>query len=508
VIRFRLHVPARTPALRWITLILLLGALLRIHAGAREARFHPDEAYFAGFAMRAALNGSWLLAGDLDKPPLAIYLSAASMSLFAAQTNAAGVLDFTARQGEFAARLPGVFSGILLIAVVYRLAYALYADRRVALTAAALFSLSPFAVGFSGSAFTDTPMLLAAALALWAAVRGRRLTSGIALALAVLCKFQAIYLLPLILMMLWGRGHLESPRAAPRLLVPLLGAFALLALWDSLRTGSDVLSLAAANNAPSRLIRSDEVIPRLIDWLNLSRGLFGAPTVLVLIAALLPAVSRFRRESRRRTALIDALLLLYTVVYFGGHWLVAFNTYDRYLLPLLIPLTLLGARGAGAGLAWISRRLTLAEGGLLGLVILLSMLGSAWNASDGGMLFLDDQSSFARSSDWADAAAYINAQPVATIVYDPWFGWELSYYLGAWSDKRRVYYPTPQALAAGALAEADQQPRFFLAPQRLPHTLWLEALADAGFTFDFAYSGTDIIIYRLIPPESSPEEGG
>lgn len=136
------------------------------------------------------------------------------------------------------------------------------------------------------------------------------------------------------------------------------------------------------------------------------------------------------------------------------------------------------------------------------------MLGSAWNASDGGMLFLDDQSSFARSSDWADAAAYINAQPVATIIYDPWFGWELSYYLGAWSDKRRVYYPTPQALAAGALAEADQQPRFFLAPQSLPHTLWLEALADARFTFDFAHSGTDIIIYRLIPPESSPEEGG
>ena len=38
-------------------------------------------------------------------------------------------------------------------------------------------------------------------------------------------------------------------------------------------------------------------------------------------------------------------------------------------------------------------------------------------------------------------ARHLNGKPVATVIYDPWLGWELGYYLGVWHDKRRVHYP-------------------------------------------------------------------
>lgn len=500
MIRFRWRVgsPQR---LRWIALILLIGGLFRIHAGVLDARFHADEAYFAGFAMRASLNGDWLLTGNLDKPPLAIYISALSMSLFAAQPTEDGILDFTPRQGEFAARLPSVFASLLLIAVVYRLAGALYRERRIALTAALFVALSPFAIAFGGSAFTDMPMLLAVTLALWFAARGRPLITGVALAVAVGCKLQAVYALPLVLMLLWNRQTLtlsiEGLRTAMLLFAPLIAGLIALSLWDAARGGTSVLALAAANNAPGRLIRSDEVVTRIGEWLNMSRGLLGAPTVLVVGVGIVATVTRLVRQQRRSSTLVDMLLLTYVVAYVAVHWLIAFDTYDRYLLPILIPLALISARGAEAGLSWLGRRLSAGESGLLGLVIVLSMLGSAWNASQGTMLYDDPQSSFLRQNDWIEAAVHINAQPLGTIVYDYWYGWELDYYLGAWTDKRRVYFPTPQALAAGAHDQPDPAPRLLVAPLNAPHALWLDALTEAGFTFDVSLTTQNLLIYQL-----------
>src|SRR5688572_27659965 len=123
-----------------ITALLLLGITLRAGMLARNVRFHPDEALYATFSRRVSLQGDLLLPNaPLDKPPLAIAITATSFSIF-------GV-------NEFAARLPTLLVSLLTLAVFYALAYRLYANVRLALLGLALFAMSPFDLAFAATAF-------------------------------------------------------------------------------------------------------------------------------------------------------------------------------------------------------------------------------------------------------------------------------------------------------------------------------------------------------------------
>ena len=89
---------------------------------------------------------------------------------------------------------------------------------------------------------------------------------------------------------------------------------------------------------------------------------------------------------------------------------------------------------------------------------------------------------------------------MATVIYDPWLGWELDYYLGAWHDKRRVHYPTAEALKGGALELDERGERYFVAPIDQAHDEWLAALRAALFSVDVDYQRDRFIVYRLTPP--------
>lgn len=216
-------------------LIVLLGAALRLGALARPVTLHPDEALFSTFARAAAVNGDWLLPGPLDKPPLALYASA--------------LAQVFAGEGALAARLPGALAGVALAAAVYGLARRLYGGAGVPLLAALLTALSPLAISYSASAFTDALMLPLAALALAAGAGGRWLAGGLLLGLAVASKHQAIYYLPLSLALGWAAGRLTG-RGLLRFSAGLGAALAALALWDAARGGTSTFALAAANNDP------------------------------------------------------------------------------------------------------------------------------------------------------------------------------------------------------------------------------------------------------------------
>jgi hypothetical protein len=72
--------------------------------------------------------------------------------------------------------------------------------------------------------------------------------------------------------------------------------------------------------------------------------------------------------------------------------------------------------------------------------------------------------------------------------------------MGAWSDKRRVYYPSPQTLAESFAENPESAPRYFVfpdfssdsplwnasTPDTPPLEAWLEVLRDAGFTVSSA----------------------
>jgi len=474
---------------------VLAGAAIQIHALVQDVRFYPDEALFSTFARNAALDGDWLLHGNLDKTPLSIYASALSMN-FVASSVQNGVLNFDAKLGEFAARLPNALASVVLTALVYMLAQRLYHRTAISAWAAIFVAFSPYTAVYGATAYTDVLMLTFGALAVLLAVRGKWFWSGVPMALAFASKQQALYFLPLALMLGWAADRITARRLVA-FLAPLIMGVAILIGWDALRAQSTSLwALAAANNTPIGLITGDQVMPRLTDWLNYGRTLVGTPTIVLAVAMLIMIGSETRRKLVR-AARIDLLLLAYIVGYLLINWLISFNIYPRYLLPVLIPVALLAARTVMWLWAWLLPRLSEQEGVVLAAALILTLAYSARSASETRDQLSEDGSDYTGIIALADT---LNAQTLGAVVYDHWLGWELGYYMGQWTDKRRVYYPTPDALVADALKLADPAPRYFVAPIGQPITPWLDALKAAGFAESQFYEQQGFIVYKLIPP--------
>ncbi len=492
---------------------LLLGVWLRFHLLGADRRFHPDEALFVTFARAAAVQGEWLLPGNLDKPPLTIYANALALTLLGITTLPDGVLTLDVHAGEFAARIPGVFASLLLLAAMTTMTRRLTGSRLAALFALLLTALSPLLVAFSATAFTDNLMLLCLALALWAALRRSWVWSGVWLALGIGCKPQAALFLPLVIGLAVVTRHrsghgsavslrrLESTqrslrrggsRTAPttswlfrghpsmQLALPLLIGLGLLLLWDGARgQATSLWTLAAVNNEPGGLASLDQWLPRLAGWWGYAQYTFGPPVLTGLLGVVVVwAGLRGGRQLK--------WLLLYCLLYGLAHGLIAINIYDRYLLPLLPPLILLAA----AGLARV-------RGGRWLLIGTLLLLPTAFDAAR-DQLPLGSAEGMHPGMD--RLGAYLEAKPLGTVIYDRWLGWELGYYLGTWSNKRLTYYPTPEALIPDALALDDPAPRYFVAPDDVDVTPWLEALRRAGFTVRLDYDQPPLRAYQLLPP--------
>lgn len=481
---------------RWFSatvIILLMGAALRFHLQTQDARFHPDEALFSTFARSAAVHGDWMLAGPLDKSPASIYLSALSMHFTATHTNTFGVLDMTVQQGEFAARLPNIYLSLILVALTAAISRSVAPhSEKPALFAAVLMASSPYVLVFAASAFTDMAMVTFGAAALVASLRGRAVTSGLLLALSIASKQQSIVYLPLVLMLAHYANHLTRDRLV-RWLLAFATGIALLLLWDLARPGTSILALASANNNPKRVFASPgEWLPRLWTWLDYTSWLLGPPVLTLPLVGLSAVYALWTRRK------IDLILWGYVLAYFALHWIVAFNTYDRYLLPLAPVMAVLVSRG----LMWpitarqMPRRVM---AGLLSVLLIVGLYGafitSRWQVDLGRDHYPLDE-----AGEIIALADYLNEQPLGTIIYDPWMGWEMGYYLGAWSNKRRVHYPTPEALVNDAVSNPEAASRYLIAPKSQPVTVWLDALRAADFAVSTDYETGNYIVYRLIRP--------
>lgn len=475
--------------------IFLAGVWLRLHALAQNIRLQPDEAWFSTFARAAALNGDWWLPGPLDKPPLALYANALSQVFVG--------------DHELAVRLPGAIASILLLPVMVAAARVWYtpeaAQRRGGLSVPVmtliLTALSPFALAFSATAYTDGLMLLCMALALWMAGRGRWGGSGLWLGLGFASKSQALFYLPLLLLLGYSTGRLTL-RHARRFATGLLVALGLLLLWDAARPGTSLFTLAAVNNDPGRLVRANEILPRLQSWLHHAGALLGPGwlTALLLASGLVVLFYRIFHQPARHNTFVDLSLLIFVLGLLLLHWLVAFNTYDRYLLPLLPPVILLAAQGL-TGIARMARLPARLQTALLALLC-AALISPALNASESQRPINTEHLHYEGID---QLAAYLNAQPVATVIYDRWLGWELGYYLGQWHDKRLTYYPTPHLLVQDALALCETGPRYFPAPADKMVQPWLEALRAAGFSIEQTYASPQFVAYQLVPPWASVE---
>lgn len=500
--------PRMISPLFWMTIILLLSGALRFHALGQDVRFHPDEALYSTFARSAVVYGEWMLPGVLDKPPLSIYLSATSIHFLGTYHITGNVYGVESRQGEFAARFPNVLLSIVLTALVYALAKRVCRDltgshgvRYVPIIAAFLTACSPYVIVFSATAFTDMLMLVCMVAALLFATIGRTAWSGVFLALSIATKPQGIFYLPLVLGVL-ALGPGLSWRRLLRLGLTLVVGFILLLYWDGSRPETSVFVLGRDHYTVEHwIVPLDDWLPRLSTWLSYGGWLLGPPLFTEIFLLLGAVFSKWKYP-------VERLFWGYLLVYGLLHWIGGFSVFDRYLLPLVPLLAIVVARGIVGGVAhnrdriirwpWFLRIVVV--GGGIFVLVLTAVLVSAWRIDLGR-----DHYPLDRDGEIIQLADYLNAKPVATIIYNPWLGWEMGYYLGVWSDKRQVHYPDPATLVNDALQVPETAPRYLIAPETATVGPWLQVLEEVGFVITEDYRTPMVVSYRLLPPPMEDE---
>lgn len=480
-------------------LVLLLALILSASALHHAGRLHPDEAFYLTFARDAAVRGDWLMIGEpVDKPPLTFYGNALALVLFAVKLDAGDVHQLDALQGEFAGRMQAWFFSILFVALIMRLSYTLFHDRRAALLAGCLAALSPLRIVFAATAFTDLPMLTLTTAGLWVAAAGRPVWSGGWMALAFAAKPQAIFLFPLLLIQ-WRRW-----RGAWCFVLPMVLCFAVLALWDQARMQQGAASfwaLGAQRYPPLRITDPAEWGARFAELWSAVGYLFGHP----LLTAGFGSVALLAGIGHSKGRMLSGWIVLFVL----AHVMLSLNLYDRNLIVLLPAAALLGGlllsqtvgRDSNKGLKPLVRdQIPAGEPlarpyvcyALMGVMLLAAVIASTGALPIGG----DD----GRHAGIDQLAAALNSKPVATVIYDRWLDWELDYYMGVWTDKRRVYYHTPEEMVSGALALEESGIRYFIVPSWETADRWIAALETGGFRvwLDAEISGFQM--YALQPP--------
>jgi len=477
----------RAPVLA-LALVVLLALVLRASLLGVDVRFHPDEALFAAQARLISHEGDVLLrTTDLDKPPLTFYATALSFRLLG--------------PSEFAARLPNVIASTLTVVVMIRLATALYRDQATALLVACLCALSPYLLAFAATTFTDVQATLWVTLATLLAVKGQWRSSGIAAALALSSKTTAALFLPLIV----GLGLLnaypvsaESHRPGLRRIAWHFGlsvgiGVGALILWDVARHPRSFFALGFAHNNPGRLIRSDELWPRLDRWFHWLGYVTGSPvlTGILLVCVLGWLAYRFRAHRTRQDA-ADWIITGFSIALLGWYWLVAFNTYDRYLYPLVPFLLLLFARVIVA-LGRIAPALA-ARPLILATAPAFLLVPAVIPVLDGRVPLGGDQGTHTGIE---PLATFLNETLEGDIVYDHWLGWELAFYLGPRPRLLVRYSPHPEELAGDMTRCACT--RFFVVPDEERAAHWRDLLARNGIHIASIYSDPahGFTVYRL-----------
>ncbi|MCL4256283.1 MAG: DUF2029 domain-containing protein, partial [Anaerolineae bacterium] len=346
--------------------VLLIGWLFIIHAGAQNKRFHPDEALYTTFARNAVVHGDWLLTSPLDKPPLSIYANALSQVFFGVVITDKGVYDLPIRVGEFVACIPNMFAGMITLALFIALEKKL-SPQKLPIGAMSLI-LAPLFIHLSASAFTDMLMLMWV-MGSWLAIeRKQSFLSGFLLMVGFATKPQAIFMLPfLIVRGLWGKPIRYSLWFIFGMCIP----FAILMIWDASRGATSIFALGQYNYPTQTLIHNPQ------NWLERAwlwgEFVFWGANPLVIACCFFVFLWRtyeakasspplhhqkltFCNGRLARSAYVIhrdnpyLLSILFILMYSLFHIVLGIPLYDRYALLIIPFIGLLASRYARIGI--------------------------------------------------------------------------------------------------------------------------------------------------------------
>ncbi len=340
-----------------------------------------DDAVYAHEGKQMLAWGDWWnvwLNGqlDFDKPPLFIWLEAASFWLF-------GPTDF-------AAKFPAALLGLGTVALVYLIARQLTADVWLPALAMFVFATTQYFVKYATHAMTDVPFTFFFTLALWAYLQGTQrwrgywALCGLAIGAAALIRSHLGWL-PLAIV--GGHLLLTQPRAARRsgwLWLGLLLALGLPLNWFALQWhwhGQAFVSHHFAYTAENlRALDPQRSWRQVLGWAQYPflLGKLYWPWFPCLLGGLVIAVRRLRAVGADNPA--DGLpraalgLLLWWVAVVVLPFSLIEHKVLRYILPAFPAFALLGALALRQ---WIPARLlgrafSAACGLLLAAILLIS----------------------------------------------------------------------------------------------------------------------------------------
>lgn len=484
--------------------MLLAGFALRLILVDRFP-FREDEAIYSYWALYGWRVDPFFLHVWPDKPPLFLWSLASAFQVWGTSPAAARMLN--------------VAFSVLTIAVAGAVARRWWGAAAGA-AAALLMALSPFAISFAPTGYTDSLLLLAGALALASAAAGRPLWSGLWLGAAIMTKQQGLLFVPLIAGALVGRwaekalaavergtppepagavSHALSPGAGRALAAAglrlLLGALLVLLpilWWDSRRwsVAPSPWDLGAQHAGAVLAVAAGQWAARVAAWLGQAWYLGATWPAWLFYAALLSGAVILAAAGRAGFKPIWPVVLLavWAAAFLAFHVMTSVQVWDRYLLPLVLPLSLIGGWAAGIWLlAWRSvaqsgapappaaRRWRLAAAAIMILAGAVALLPPAAGAATGAYPIGADHGDLegldaAFGLVAAQAADPPTPRTVRTVVYHREVGWQAQFYLFDQLQQGQVelrYFPHAVYLADSA-AKLPHLRRLLVTPDWTP----------------------------------------
>ena len=469
----------------YLCFLILLGFGLRLVMLDRF-RFHQDEALYSFWALNFLHDDPRFLEHWIDKPPLFIWLLAYCLKALGAT--------------EASARLLNIGISVLTIPVVAAIAKRAWTPA-AGVVAATVFTLNPFAISYSPTAFTDPLLVLAGVCSLFAAQSSRPFLAGLCLGAAVMTKQQGVFFVPLTLaVLIAGNPNVKAIATAG---LRVAGGVALTVLpilyWDSLRwavapspwdlgvRNYGALELLSVEAWPDRVVR----IADLLWYLTASNFVWIVLTAATVLAVVFVPRTGFA-QSKRNSVLV-VLLCGWAGLYLAIHAVFSLPVWDRYLLPLAPAFAIL--------CGWLGARILASDSSLWRQIVvglwLVLLLPVGVQAARGEFPIGSDHGAY---DGLREASAWLDSQsPAGAVLYHQSLSWHFQFYM---YENPRDYtlrwIASPVALADDA-AKRPRSARFIIAPAWQPLRNFHPQLAARELELVQRAKEGNFTIYELMP---------
>jgi 4-amino-4-deoxy-L-arabinose transferase-like glycosyltransferase len=478
-----------------VVALAVIGLLVRLTVLDTDT-LHGDEALYASYGLHLTQSKDWLLIHvgfDIDKIPLFYWAEAISIKLFGNTPLGIRFVDLTA--------------SVATIAAAYVLARDL-AGRAAGWFAGLAFAMSPFAILFGATVFTDPFAIALGFAALVMARRDHAVAAGVLVGLSLGGKLFGLAYFPLALVLLFT---VEAPRRRGAA-IEYAVAFAVTAgaLMGMMVVRTEVfgapwfLSNAVDGVGGTGLTDSTVWASRLSGWWGYAVQYFAESNLLRLIAvcglagALISAV-----RIRGRLGLAIAAVCAFSPAYLLLMTVAQSPQYDRYMLYIVPTLSV--AVGVGIGeLIRVVRMPSLRRAVVLALtvVILARSVPIVAQAGSGAYTIASRsdpaKTGYRQMCSWLQERAAIAGGPI--IVWNQSLSWTLGYCLMG-TQAYGYWYPDLPTIAT-----KDTTTYLALATPDGPADT-VAALRARGMTVNLVETvevGTvpNLWIYQLLPASS------